>query len=119
LELLHSLAAYQHSIAPNGPLACLLEQLERRIASYGRVRFYTDASLLEAADQQVVRELSATTSLHEQIIRSINPSLLILKKNAIEDLFDELKRRGQVPLLHDSREIPLVVSRSEAQNESK
>ena len=119
LELLHSLAAYQHSIAPNGPLACLLEQLERRIASYGRVRFYTDASLLEAADQQVVRELSATTSLHEQIIRSINPTLLILKKNAIEDLFDELKQRGQVPLLHDSREMPLVVSRSEAQNESK
>ena len=119
LELLHSLAAFQHSIAPNGPLTCLLEQLERRIASYGRVRFYTDASLLEAADQQVVRELFATTSLHQQIIRSINPTLLILKKNAIEDLFDELKRRGQVPLLHDSREMQLVASKSEAQNESK
>ncbi len=119
LELLQSLAEYQHSIAPNGPLARSLEQIERRIASYGRIRFYTDASLLEAADQQVVRELSATTSLHEHIIRSINPTLLILKKNAIEDLFDELKRRGQVPLLHDSREMPLVASRSEAQNESK
>jgi len=119
LKLIHSMAEYQHSIAPNGPLARLLEQLERRIASYGRVRFYTNASLLEAADQQVVRELSATTSLHEHSIRSINPTLLILKKNAIEDLFDELKRRGQVPLLHDSREMPLVASRSEAQNESK
>ena len=94
-------------------------QLERRIASYGRVRFYTNTSLLEAADQQVVRELSATTSLQEHIIRSINPTLLILKKNAIEDLFDELKRRGQVPLLHDSREASLVASRSEAQHESK
>ncbi len=119
LELLHSLAEHQHSIAPDGPLARLLEQLERRIASYGRVRFYTDASLLEAADQQVVRELSATTSLNEQIIRSIHPTLLILKKNAIEDLFDELKRRGQVPLLHDSAVVPLVASRAEARNESK
>ena len=119
LKLIHSMAEYQHSIAPNGPLARLLEQLERRIASYGRVRFYTNASLLEAADQQVVRELSATTSLREHSIRSIHPTLLILKKNAIEDLFDELKRRGQVPLLHDSREMPLVASRSEAQNESK
>jgi Helicase conserved C-terminal domain len=119
LKLIHSLAEYQHSIAPNGPLARLLEQLERRMASYGRVRFYTNVSLLEAADQQVVRELSATTSLHEHSIRSINPTLLILKKNAIEDIFDELKRRGQVPLLHDSREMPLVASRSEAQNESK
>jgi hypothetical protein len=115
LELLHSMAEYQHSIAPDGPLARLLIQLERRIASYGRVRFYTNASLLEAADQQVVKELSATTSLQENILRSINPTLFILKKNAIEDLFDELKRRGQVPLLHDSRETPLVASRSEAQ----
>ena len=119
LELLHSMAEYQHSIAPDGPLARLLMQLERRIASYGRVRFYTNASLLEAADQQVVRELSATTSLQEHIIRSINPTLFILKKNAIEDLFDELKRRGQVPLLHDSKEASLIASRSEAQHESK
>ena len=119
LELLHSLAEYQHSIAPDGPLARLLMQLERRIASYGRVRFYTNTSLLEAADQQVVRELSATTSLQEHIIHSINPTLFILKKNAIEDLFDELKRRGQVPLLHDSREASPVASRSEAQHESK
>ena len=103
LELLQSLADYQHSIAPDGPLARLLVQLERRIASYGRVRFYTNASLLEAADQQVVRELSATTSLQGQTIRAISPTLFILKKNAIEDLFDELKRRGQVPLMHDSR----------------
>jgi hypothetical protein len=119
LELLHSLAQYQHSIAPDGTLARLLEQLERRIASYGRVRFYTDASLLEAADQQVLRELSATRSLNEQIVRPIHPTLLILKKNAIEELFDELKRRGQVPLLHDSGEALLLASRAEEQNGSK
>jgi hypothetical protein len=119
LELLHNMADYQHSIAPDGPLARLLMQLERRIASYGRVRFYTNTSLLEAADQQVVRELTATTTLQEHIIRSINPTLFILKKNAIEDLFDELRRRGQVPLLHDSREESPVASRSEAQHESK
>jgi Helicase conserved C-terminal domain len=119
LKLLHSMAEYQYSIAPNSPRARLLEQFERRIASYGRVRFYTNASLLEAADQQVVRELSATTALQSQTIRNISPTMFILEKNAIEDLFDELKRRGQVPLLHDSREMPLVASRSEAQNESK
>ena len=107
LELLQSMADYQHNVAPDGPLARLLVQLERRIASYGRVRFYTNASLLEAADQQVVRELSATTSLQGQTIRAINPTLFILKKNAIEDLFDELKRRGQVPLMHDYRGVSL------------
>ncbi|MGZ3609412.1 MAG: helicase-associated domain-containing protein [Ktedonobacteraceae bacterium] len=119
LELLQSMADYQHNVAPDGPLARLLVQLERRIASYGRVRFYTNASLLEAADQQVVRELSATTSLQGQTIRAINPTLFILKKNAIEDLFDELKRRGQVPLMHDYRGVPLEAPGTEEQHESK
>ena len=119
LELLQSMAEYQHTVAPDGPLARLLVQLERRIASYGRVRFYTNASLLEAADQQVVRELSATTSLQEQTIHAISPTMFILKKNAIEDLLDELKRRGQVPLMHDSKAVSLEASRTEEQHESK
>jgi hypothetical protein len=114
LELLHSAAQYQHSIAPDSPLARLLAQLERRVASYGRVRLYTDASLLEAADQQVLRELSATTSLDEQVVRSIHPTVLILKKNAIECLMDELNRRGQVPLLHDSAEAQFIAPGAEA-----
>ena len=119
LELLQSMADYQHNVAPDGPLARLLVQLERRIASYGRVRFYTNASLLEAADQQVVRELSATTSLQGQTTRAINPTLFILKKNAIEDLFDKLKRRGQVPLMHDYRRVSLEAPETEKQHESK
>ena len=74
------MAEFQYSIEPNSPRTRLLEQLERRIASYGRVQFYTNASLLEAADQQVVRELSATTSLQSQTIRTISPTMFILKK---------------------------------------
>lgn len=119
LELLHSAAEYQHSIAQDSPLARLLTQLERRVASYGRVRLYADASLLEAADQQVLRELYATTSLNEQIVRPIHPTMLILKKNAIDCLLDELKRRGQVPLLHDSVEAQCSAPRTEAQNGTK
>jgi XPB/Ssl2-like helicase family protein len=119
LELLHRAAEYQHSIVPDSPLARLLAQLERRIASYGRVRVYTDVSLLEAADQQVLRELSATTSLNEQIVRPIHPTLLILKKQAIERLVDELKRRGQVPLLHDCVGAQFITPGSEAQHGTK
>jgi hypothetical protein len=102
LDLLHRAAEYQQALAPGSPLVSLLAQLERRIASYGRVRLYTDVSLLEAADQLVLRELNATTSLQEQIVRPIHPTLLLLKKQAVERLIDELKRRGQVPLLHES-----------------
>ncbi|HKF39319.1 MAG TPA: helicase-associated domain-containing protein, partial [Ktedonobacteraceae bacterium] len=102
LDLLHRAAGNRQELTPGSSLVSLLAQLERRIASYGRVRLYTDVSLLEAADQPVLRELNATTSLQEQIVRPIHPTLLLLKKQAVERLIDELKRRGQVPLLHES-----------------
>ena len=79
----------------------LLASLERRIANYGRVRLYTDVSLLQTADVSVMQQLTAITSLDEQAIRLIQPTLLLLKKQGVERLLEELKRRGQVPLLHE------------------
>ena len=78
-----------------------LTTLERRVANYGRVRLYTDTSLLEVADTQVKRELSATTSLDDQVVRTLSPSLFILKKQGTERLLEDLKRRNQAPLLHE------------------
>ena len=85
----------------NSPLSCLLAQLEGWIASYGRVRLYTGVSMVEVADNLVMRELSATTSLEEQIVKSITPTLMILKKQGMERIVEDLKRRGQSPLLHE------------------
>ncbi|HJT59302.1 MAG TPA: helicase-associated domain-containing protein, partial [Ktedonobacteraceae bacterium] len=86
------------------PIEQLLAELERKIANYGRVRLYSDATLLEVADGSVLRELSALTSIDQQIVRSIHPTLMIVKKQGGERLVEELKRRGQVPLLHDEVE---------------
>ena len=79
----------------------LLRQLEKRIANYGRVRLYTDATLLEIADGLVLRELAMTTSIEKQIVQNIHPTLMILKKQGGEQLVEELKKRGQAPLLHE------------------
>lgn len=79
----------------------LLESMERRIASYGRVRLYTDVSLLQTVDSSVMQHLTAITSLERQVVRPIQPTLLLLKKQGIERLLEELKRRGQTPLLHE------------------
>jgi hypothetical protein len=79
----------------------LVKQLEQWIAGYGRVRIYTGVALLETADTGVMRELSATTSLDAQSVQSIQPTMLVLKKTALGLVIDELKRRGQSPLLHD------------------
>jgi hypothetical protein len=85
----------EHALAP------IMAQLERWIASYGRVRIYTGVTLLGTADAAVMRELSATTSLDEQIVRTVHPTLHILKKTGSERILDDLKRRGQSPLVHD------------------
>jgi len=99
LELLRALPATDSE--EGGQLSQLLGQLEQWIASYGRVRIYTGVKLLETTDAIVMRELSATTSLDAHIVQPIHPNLLVLKKTAFELVIDELKRRGQPPLLHD------------------
>ena len=85
----------EHALSP------IMAQLERWIASYGRVRIYTGVTLLGTADAAVMRELSATTSLDEQIVRTVHPTLHILKKTGSERILEDLKRRGQAPLVHD------------------
>jgi len=85
----------------NDSLSQILAQLEHWAASYGRMRVYTDVTLLEVADTIVMRELSATSTLDEQIVQAIHPTLHILKKSGTERLIDDLKRRGQTPLVHD------------------
>jgi hypothetical protein len=85
----------------DSPLAHLLAQLERWIMQYGRVRLYIGVTLLEVADTLVMRELTATTSVEEQIVQAISPTLLILKRGGSERIVDELKRHGQAPLVHE------------------
>ncbi|GCE27088.1 hypothetical protein KDA_25720 [Dictyobacter alpinus] len=87
--------------SPGEPGGQLLARIEQWLASYGHIRLYTGVTMLETADLAVMRELSATTSLDEQIIRPIHPTLLVLKKAANERLSEELKRRDHSPLIHD------------------
>ncbi|HVB22725.1 MAG TPA: Rho termination factor N-terminal domain-containing protein [Ktedonobacteraceae bacterium] len=110
--LLRRIIAEQHAVHRNDgddtgladqvtSLSQLLVQLERWTANYGRVRLYTDVTLLEVADAMVMRELKATTSLQEQVVQAIHPLQLLLKKRGAEQLTEDLKRRGQNPLLHE------------------
>jgi hypothetical protein len=99
LHMLRGQAAKEQQ--DDGPLQRLLAQLEHWIASYGQVRLYTGVSLLEVADTLVMRELVATTSVEEQIVQTITPTRMILKKQGAERLIEDLKRKGQVPLQHE------------------
>jgi hypothetical protein len=79
----------------------LLAKLERRLASYGKVRLYTDASLVQVADATVLQQIGAMTSLDEQMIATLHSTAFLLKKQGVDRLLEDLKRRGQVPLLHE------------------
>jgi len=98
LSLLSSLSAEDEK---NTLLEGMIAQVERWCTSYGRIRVYTGVTLLETADTLVMRELAATTSLEDQVVRPIQPTLLVLKKDGAERIVEELRRRGQAPLLHD------------------
>ena len=84
----------------DGSIEEMLGRLERSIANYGRVRLYTGVTLLEVTDTLTLRELAATTSIEQQTIHAIHPTMLVLRKQGREQLIDELKRRGQAPLVH-------------------
>ncbi|MDQ2717332.1 MAG: hypothetical protein M3Z08_20720, partial [Chloroflexota bacterium] len=99
LELLR--AGVGGEILTDSPRARLIAQLEHWLTSYGQIRLYTGVTLLETADTLVMRELSTTTSLDQHIVRPLHATLAILKKPGAEALIEDLKRRGQVPLLHD------------------
>ncbi|GCE05449.1 hypothetical protein KDAU_27780 [Dictyobacter aurantiacus] len=99
LEVLRQLVA--RSPQEEGPAAQLLARLERWLAGYGRARIYTGVTIVEAIDTSVMRELTATTSLDEYVIRSLHPTIVVVKPDATERLSDELKRRGQSPLIYN------------------
>lgn len=82
----------------------LLSGIERRVANYGRARLYTGVPLLQTADLAVMQQLTAITSLEQQAVLLIHPTLLLLKKQGAEQLLEELKKRGQPPLLHEEGE---------------
>jgi hypothetical protein len=99
LALLHQSAQAQPET--NRALEQLVEQITQWAASYGRVRLYTGVSLLQIADASVMRELQVTTSIEQHIVQAITPALMILKKPGAGRLTEEIKRRGQSPLLHE------------------
>jgi hypothetical protein len=99
-RLVNLLRPVAERLTQPGPLR-MVEQLERWIASYGRTRLYTGVTLLETVDTVVMRELSVTTALDEQVIQTIHPTLRVVKRSGAEQIMDELKKRGQPALLHD------------------
>jgi low temperature requirement protein LtrA len=82
-------------------LSALVQLVEQWLASYGRVRIYTGVAMLEVSDTNVLREITAYTDLKAQIVQQLQPTLHLIKKDAVKHLIDDMKRHGQSPLVHE------------------
>lgn len=82
-------------------LVALSALVEQWLASYGRVRIYTGVAMLEVSDTNVLREIAAYTDLKAQIVQQLQPTMHLIKKDAVKSLIDDIKRHGQSPLVHE------------------
>jgi hypothetical protein len=77
----------------------VVDQLSRWWASYGRVRLYPDLTVIEFADDYTLPELLATTALHQSIVHTVSPRLVIIRTEDTDALLSELVARGYTPKL--------------------
>lgn len=100
-QMLLTLLQREADKADDAALRALAVQVEQWYNGYGRVRLYTGMSLLEVADTAVLREVSAYTHLEEYSVQQLQPTIHIVKKDALTRLVDDVKRHGLTPLVHD------------------
>ena len=75
------------------------QQIEQIWSQYGRVRLYDDVCLIELADDLLLPELSAATSLARHVVHQFSPRLIVVESAAVDDLSAELSRLGYSPRL--------------------
>jgi hypothetical protein len=97
--LLELLEALQETRADES-LRALLAQVRHWLNCYGRARLYTGVTILETADPGIMAELTAQVDLEEKQVLRIQPTMAIVRNEMVDQLIEELKRRGQTPLLH-------------------
>ncbi|HLI51666.1 MAG TPA: helicase-associated domain-containing protein, partial [Thermomicrobiaceae bacterium] len=91
--------AYFEANAAEPLPAVLGETLERWWRDFGRVRLYDEVSLIELADDLLLPELLARTSLGSHLIHQFSPRLVVVETAAVDELRLELTRLGYSPRL--------------------
>lgn len=65
--------------------------------NYGKLHIYDDISLIELADDYALQEILSSTSLREHLIHQFSSRLVAIHPDAIDDLVQELEKRGYTP----------------------
>ncbi len=73
------------------------QTLETWWQGYGKVRIYQNMTLIEFSDDHSLAEMKAVTTLNEHLIAEISPRLIVIKKEATQQLIAELEKAGYTP----------------------
>jgi hypothetical protein len=73
------------------------EQLASWSENYGKLHVYDDITLIELADDFALQELLSNTSLADHVIHTFSPRLAAIHPNAVDDLIQEMEKRGYMP----------------------
>ena len=65
--------------------------------NYGKLHIYDDISLIELADDYALQEILSNTSLREHLIHQFSSRLVAIHADAIDDLVQEMEKRGYTP----------------------
>ena len=65
--------------------------------NYGRVHLYQNLTVLELGDDYALAEVKATTSLEQVMVAEISPRLVVIPREAVDVLVDELTGAGYTP----------------------
>ena len=65
--------------------------------AHGRLRIHQDVTVIEFGDDYALAEMKATTSLEEHLITEISPRLVVIPREAVERLANELEDAGHMP----------------------
>lgn len=98
-DLLHFLEARVLAPLPGAARA----KIEAWWSSFGRVRLYDDVTLLELADDYLLPELLASTSLSSAVICTLSPRVVAVDPKSVGRLIDELTRAGHPPGVSEGR----------------
>ncbi len=83
------------------PPASLTQMLRQWWEHFGDVHLYRDLALMELADDYVLTELLASTSLSQYLLYRFSPRLVALRPEGVEALREELVGKGYTPKITD------------------
>jgi hypothetical protein len=92
-EMVQFLADHSGAAVPSD----LVASLDSWWSRYGMVRLYDDVTIVELADDYVLPELLATSSLSLSIVSTLSPRHIVVETGVVDDLVAELTRLGHIP----------------------